>query len=90
MGGSATISAEKARTHLTAIEGAGIKEVPLQMRLDFGEKFSEIACKEDEKLVVTLLKVFAALGLSDEKVNEVMGVIAEEAAQVLSHQEKPK
>ena len=91
-GGAGSISADKARTHLAAIEQAGenIKVMPMQMNINFGEKFSEIACKEDEKTVVTLLKAFAVLGLSDEKVNEVMGLIAEEAAQVLAHQESPK
>lgn len=84
---SAAINKDKAALHLADIdEDTG----SVQMNIDFGDKFSEVANKEDEKTVVGLLKAFAALGLSDVKVNEVMASIAEEAPSVAYHQSPAK
>ena len=86
--GTSHIPAKEATARLSAVEQ--LDDRPIQMHINFGKRFSKVARKEDDKVVVILLKAFAVLGLSEEKVDELMSSIAEEAAQVLAHQEDPK
>ncbi len=82
--GTSHIPAKEATARLSAVEQ--LDDRPIQMSIHFEDKFNKIAYKEDERLVVTLLKTFAALGLSDDRVDELMGIIALDADQVLAHQ----
>jgi len=53
---------------------------PIQMDIDFGEKYNKIILKEHQKIEDNLLKMFANLGISIETVNQVMAILKAELA----------
>ena len=91
---SATISKEKARTHLKAIDEVTAEQtrehaktqakinnevMPEQMTFDFADIFGDIALKEAVKHVKTITKAAVNLGASDFTVKSMLQTLALES-----------
>jgi len=59
-----------------------------QLTLDFGDRFDEVAYKETDRAVISILKGCAILGLGQEVVNKIMTLIGSENEAVRAHIEK--
>ena len=58
-----------------------------QLELNFGEKYSEVAFKETERVVRVFLRCLYQLGVDAETVNHVMMIIATDDNGVAAHTE---
>lgn len=59
-----------------------------QLHIDFGDRFSEVAWKETDRVVLGILKGLAILGLDEAEANAVMSTIARYAPDIAGHAEK--